>query len=102
MNGEIAATIALCLLLLTCGAEATLCNLRSMGFVGVCWSNMSCANQCVLEGRTSGYCKGIPAIKYCMCTFECGVNGADGGGGGAQVPALPPPVLTVRARRAGS
>ncbi|KAF8664527.1 hypothetical protein HU200_054707 [Digitaria exilis] len=85
MNGKTAAIAALCLLLFLNiheGVEAMLCNMPSQTFVGPCWWNMSCASQCVSEGRTGGYCKGVPLFKRCMCTFECGGDGGGGGGGG--------------------
>ncbi|KAG2637826.1 hypothetical protein PVAP13_2NG546800 [Panicum virgatum] len=122
MNGKIAATTAaLCLLLMTCGVEAMLCKTRSTTFKGICKQNMNCANICVSEGRSGGYCKGLPMRKRCMCTFDCSTDGGGGGGGGgggsgggggggsggggssgAPVPPRPPPALTARARRAGS
>ncbi|RLN35840.1 hypothetical protein C2845_PM03G10320 [Panicum miliaceum] len=106
MNGKIAATAAaLCVLLMTCGAEAMLCRTRSRNFKGICRQNMNCATICVTEGRTGGYCKGPPMFKRCMCTFDCSSDGGSGGGG-APVPPTPvpraPPALTARARRAGS
>nr|CAB3482529.1 unnamed protein product [Digitaria exilis] len=36
MNGKIVATTALCLLLMICGVEAKLCNVRSSTFKGRC------------------------------------------------------------------
>ncbi|KAF8697534.1 hypothetical protein HU200_035867 [Digitaria exilis] len=121
MNVKIAATTALCLLLMTCvyeGAEALLCSRRSSTFKGRCRSSMSCAHVCLAEGKTGGYCKGrVSFFKYCMCTFECepggggggGGNGGGGGagGGGAQPgQPMPPhpmtPALTVKARKARS
>ena len=99
------------------GAEAMLCKTRSTTFKGICRQNMNCANICVSEGRSGGYCKGFPMFKHCMCTFDCSSDGGggDGGGGGsgggggggssgggAPVPPRPPPALTARARRAGS
>ncbi|CAL5072070.1 unnamed protein product [Urochloa decumbens] len=107
MNRMAVATTALCLLLLTCGAEAQLCSVRSLTYKGKCWYNMNCAHHCVAEGRTGGYCKGrLPLFKTCMCTFDCsGGGGSGGGGGGGQLapPALvKPQTLTTRARRAGS
>nr|CAB3480469.1 unnamed protein product [Digitaria exilis] len=70
MNGKIATTTALCLLLMTCGVEALLCSVRSSTFIGWCKYNMSCVHHCVTEGRTGGYYKGIPFFKYCMCTLS--------------------------------
>ncbi|RLN36248.1 hypothetical protein C2845_PM03G10330 [Panicum miliaceum] len=107
MNGKIAATAAaLCVLLMTCGAEAVLCNAPSATFRGLCGSNMNCAAICVSEGRTGGYCKGPPFLKHCICTFDCTSNGGGGAGAGAGGgrAAVPPgmPALTARARRAGS
>ncbi|CAL5072072.1 unnamed protein product [Urochloa decumbens] len=104
MNRKAAtATTALCLLLLAC--DALLCKIRSTTHKGPCRSNMNCAHHCVLEGRTGGYCKGFPALKDCMCTFDCSGGGGDGGGGGGlqEPPTIVPlRALTTRARRAGS
>ena len=103
-------------LILLEGVEAMLCKTRSTTFKGICKQNMNCANICVSEGRSGGYCKGFPMFKHCMCTFDCSTDGGGGGGsggggggsggggsgGGAPVPPRPPPALTARARRAGS
>nr|CAB3482528.1 unnamed protein product [Digitaria exilis] len=109
MNGKIATTTALCLLLMTCGAEALLCSVRSSTFIGWCKYNMSCVHHCVTKGRTGGYYKGIPFFKYCMCTFECdpggggdagggrGGGGGRAGGGGAQPGQPMPPRPTTSA-----
>ncbi|KAG2637821.1 hypothetical protein PVAP13_2NG546200 [Panicum virgatum] len=104
MNGKNAATTAaLCLLFMTCGAEAMLCRTPSTIFKGICRQNMNCAHICVSEGRSGGYCKGFPMRKRCMCTFDCSSDGGGGGsGGGATVPLRQPPALTARGRRAGS
>ncbi|XP_039797874.1 defensin J1-2-like [Panicum virgatum] len=78
MNGKIATTTAvLCLLLMTCGAEAMLCRTPSTIFKGICRQNRNCANICVSEGRSGGYCKGLPMRKRCMCTFDCSSGGGD-------------------------
>ncbi|CAL5086051.1 unnamed protein product [Urochloa decumbens] len=103
MNRKAVATTALCLLLLTCGAEAQVCSVQSLTYKGRCWYNMNCAHHCVTEGRTGGYCKGVPGLKYCMCTFPCGGGGGGGDGGLPVPPALVSSrALTTRARRVGS
>jgi hypothetical protein len=78
------------------GVEATMCRIRSKKHKWPCWYNMTCAKQCIKEGRTGGYCKGIPSLKYCMCTFECG-SGGDGGGDVGELLGLRP-LQTGRAR----
>ncbi|KAF8697533.1 hypothetical protein HU200_035865 [Digitaria exilis] len=111
MNGKISSITALSLLLMTCGAEALLCRVPSSSFRGPCWSNMNCANVCITEGRTGGYCKGPTLVAYCMCTFECDDDGGSGGGGaggGGTQPGQPTPPqqvmpgLTMKGRKAGS
>jgi len=64
------------------GAEAMLCRTPSTIFKGICRQNRNCANICVSEGRSGGYCKGLPMRKRCMCTFDCSSGGGDGDGGG--------------------
>jgi hypothetical protein len=92
------------------GTEAELCKRPSKNSFP-CWSNMKCANKCITEGNSGGYCKGMtPLLQSCMCTYQCddgcggggggsgGGGGGDGGGSGMVQPRLVPP----HTRRAGS
>ncbi|KAJ1278098.1 hypothetical protein BS78_04G052900 [Paspalum vaginatum] len=100
MKGKITAIAALMLLLLTLGAEASVCKSHSSTFKGQCHHNTVCAAVCMSEGSGGGSCEGMIHRK-CMCTHDCGSGGDGGGsssGGGAQPPSA---VFTAGGRRAG-
>ncbi|KAF8669310.1 hypothetical protein HU200_051648 [Digitaria exilis] len=99
MDGKIAATTVLCLLLMTCWSEF-IKSMQKMCMV----LRPSCtareANICLLEGRTGGYCRGF---RCCMCTFDCGGDdgGGGGGGGGGEQPGVPNASATSNANTNG-